>query len=473
MIMLLSCCITMILSVSVHSQCLQDQSSSLLKFKQNVVFVSYNSFQLYTWNSSKDCCSWRGVTCNIHGHVIGLVLSNEGIVGEIPMDISNLIHLEILDLSSPTDSNNQQVLKLRELRMLVQNLSNLTELYLDNVWITSSENGNELSRALSSPSLQNLRVLHMSGCQLSGPIESSAVHNLRKLRLTDLFLTGNKLNGSISSTFWNQLSNLTFLDLSDNLLSGEIPKSLFEISDSLVYIGLSHNRFSSLPTEFPMPSSSASQLHTLDIACNEISGALPSWIWEMTNLITLNVSFNQVSGLLNDHDDEFIPYLNGSQPFKLDLSCNRINGKLPSWIWEISYLGWLNVSHNFLVEIGKPSTKGLTSEMIVVDLHANQIQGQIQFPPPSAHYINYSGNNFSSAIPIDLSYHINSTRFLFLSGNNLQGSIPDSICHGFLRVLDLSNNSFTGKVPKCLFKSSPSLSALKLSTNKLNRSISD
>jgi Leucine-rich repeat (LRR) protein len=127
---------------------------------------------------------------------------------------------------------------------------------------------------------------------------------------------------------------------------------------------------------------------------------------------------------------------------------------------------WLNISHNFLAEIGKPS-HGLTSKLIMVDLHANQIQGQIQFPPSSVPYIDYSSNNFSSVLSTALFRYLNSTRFLFLSSNNLQGIIPYTICSISLELLDLSNNSFSGTIPKCLFQNSPNLATLKLSSNKL------
>ncbi|MCI45721.1 verticillium wilt disease resistance protein, partial [Trifolium medium] len=53
--------------------------------------------------------------------------------------------------------------------MLVQNLTDITELYLDGVAIFTS--GEEWGCALSS--LKGLRVLSMTSCNLSGPIDSS------------------------------------------------------------------------------------------------------------------------------------------------------------------------------------------------------------------------------------------------------------------------------------------------------------
>ncbi|XP_040372491.1 receptor-like protein 33 [Rosa chinensis] len=75
-------------------------------------------------------------------------------------------------------------------------------------------------------------------------------------------------------------------------------------------------------------------------------------------------------------------------------------------------------------------------------------------------------------MPTDIGDFISPTYYLSLSGNNLNGEIPKSICNASGRVLDLSNNSFSGIIPQCLTQTS-SLKVLDLRRNNLTGSIPD
>jgi hypothetical protein len=235
---------------SVSRQCLGDQQFLLLELKNTLIFDSTLSIKLVKWNQSVNCCSWDGVTCN-KGRVIGLNLSDEsissglnnssslfrlqhlqslnlayndfnnfqipsefdrlanlsylnlshtGFAGQIPIAISRLTRLVVLDLSS-------YLLKLENpnLKVLVQNFSELMELYLDGVLISAQ--GNEWGQALSS-SLPNLRELGLSKCNLSGHIDSSLRH-LQSLSFIDL--SWNNLSAPVPKIFAD-FKNLTFLN---------------------------------------------------------------------------------------------------------------------------------------------------------------------------------------------------------------------------------------------------------------------
>ncbi|KAK1562555.1 hypothetical protein Q3G72_013971 [Acer saccharum] len=220
--------------------CQSDQQSLLLKLKSSLNFNVSQSVHLVKWKQNTDCCKWSGVDCDGGGRVIGLNLSNEsisggienstglfslqylqrlnlafnqfnasqipsrlanltnltylnlsnaGFAGQIPIEISNLARLDSLDLST-LSLLGSGLLKLENpnLKVLVQNLTVLRELYLDGVNI--SANGNEWCQALSS-SLLNLQVLSLSSCFLSGPIHSSLadLHSLSVIRLDLNFLS--------------------------------------------------------------------------------------------------------------------------------------------------------------------------------------------------------------------------------------------------------------------------------------------
>ncbi|KAK9167516.1 hypothetical protein Scep_002707 [Stephania cephalantha] len=86
--------------------CLHNQSSALLQFKASfTIDVSYalTPFsKLWSWKANTDCCtSWDGVTCDDFGFVIGLNVSDSGIVGNINSNntLFNLYHLQNLNLA--------------------------------------------------------------------------------------------------------------------------------------------------------------------------------------------------------------------------------------------------------------------------------------------------------------------------------------------------------------------------------------
>ncbi|KAK5841461.1 hypothetical protein PVK06_003782 [Gossypium arboreum] len=117
------------------------------------------------------------------------------------------------------------------------------------------------------------------------------------------------------------------------------------------------------------------------------------------------------------------------------------------------------------------SLKNINSTLNVLDLHGNQLQGQIQILPPYAIYLDYSNNNFSSVLPAQL---LQFAYFFSVSGNNFNGSIPKSICSSlYLKVLDMSYNYLSGSIPKCLTQMSASLGVLNLRGNNLSGIISD
>ena len=86
--------------------CADKEKQALLKFKQGLVDESK---VLSSWESQRDCCQWRGITCNNQtGHVIKLDLSynisdifssKQPLAGEISPSLLELRDLDYLDLS--------------------------------------------------------------------------------------------------------------------------------------------------------------------------------------------------------------------------------------------------------------------------------------------------------------------------------------------------------------------------------------
>nr|XP_016448748.1 PREDICTED: receptor-like protein 12 isoform X2 [Nicotiana tabacum] len=235
--------------------CNKDQSISLLKFKQMFTvdpsashFCSdygQNSYpKTSTWNMSRDCCLWDGVTCDeFTGHVIELDLSCSQLKGIIDSNSSlfQLSHLQRLDLSSTYFFPS-------EISPLFGRFSSLTHLDLSYSYFTG-EIPSEISH------LSKLQSLYLLGNALSlGPHNFKLLlQNLTQLReldlsevsisstiplnisyhITTLTLAYTGLHGALPESIYH-LPNLEILDLDSNFqLSGYFPKTKWNSSASL------------------------------------------------------------------------------------------------------------------------------------------------------------------------------------------------------------------------------------------------
>ncbi|KAK8561640.1 hypothetical protein V6N13_149197 [Hibiscus sabdariffa] len=426
-------------------------------------FFSMAALSLVKWNQGTDCCSWDGLTCDTSGRVIGLDLSYEFLSGEINNSDSlfRLQQLQALNLAGNRDLGGQ----------LPESIGNIGQLTSINLW--NCKFTGPIPKTLEK--LTQLIYLDFSSSTFSGPVPSfTSLRNLKELYLRD-----NQLNGPIHSTNWSSLPNLVRLDLGRNSFSGTVPPTLFqseslkvllpaenqfsggfdevkgELSSQLEVIDLSHN---GLEGQFPMFVFEIKGLQHLSLSGNKLSGVIPlSAFQKLQNLGTLDLSYTNLSidsnftnpplplllpfpnvyelNLASCNLMKFPEFLKNLSFLQiLDLSNNRIHGQIPSWIWTPN-LYHLNLSLNFLVELERPSNP--IPVMRVLDIH------------------------------VDF--------FFSLAGNNLHGSIPESICiSSDLYVLDLSNNSLSGSIPQCLMTlMRVSLGVLNLKQNNLSGIISD
>ena len=190
----------------------------------------------------------------------------------------------------------------------------------------------------------------------------------------------NKLYGSIPKSISN-LANLIDLDISSNNLSGIVDFDNLTKLKYLQDLDLSYNSLS-LSIKSKLNYSFLALQHVKLVSCNII---------EFPNFLTLSKKLDY-----------------------LDLSNNRIYGRIPEWMFEIGEnLSYLNLSHNFLSSIDRIPWKNL----IYLDLRDNLLQGKFPIPPFS-------------------------TEILFISNNSLTGNIPSMICNiSSLRLFDISHNS--------------------------------
>lgn len=357
------------------------------------------------------------------------------------------------------------------------------------------------------PENNGLRLLDLSFTNFSGVLPKAL--SLCK-NLIELHLSNNGLSGSLSSIYWGNLLNLRVIESLNNLHTGSIPSSLLKLP-SLQEVRLFQNKFSGKLLEFP--NASTSMLRILDLSDNNLEGPLPLSIFKLRKLEVLDLSNNNFSGTIHlhmfsgfsslmilgfSHNSLFVnasshnhiwpsfPHLtslslascnlrqfpnleNQAHLTELDLSDNQIHRSIPSWIWEIGNLQYLNISHNYLVGY-LPSYIPPRWENTALDLSFNQLQGHIPFLSTLGFdkYIDLSSNNFSS-VPVNFGKYLSGVNFLSLSNNSLIGVIPESICNGSsLEFLDLSSNHLSEDIPKCMIsKMSSTLQVLNLRQNKL------
>ncbi|CAN1276992.1 Receptor-like protein 50 [Linum perenne] len=225
---------------SVSGRCQEDQQSMLLQLKKGFNFNTSLSQKLARWDSSIDCCRWPGIRCDPGGHVIGLDLSGEMIMGGLDdaMAMFNLQHLQVLDLSF----NNFNT-------TVPTGIGNLT--YLRYLNLSSAGFYGQIPAAISG--LTKLVGLDLSMLYFPGAPIPETLGKFSALYV--LNFSNNAFTGQIPTVLGN-LSQLESLDLSNNELSGQIPQELARLT-FLSALNLSNNHLAgSIPT--------GSQLQTFD-----------------------------------------------------------------------------------------------------------------------------------------------------------------------------------------------------------------
>ncbi|XP_051195024.1 receptor-like protein 2 [Lolium perenne] len=259
-----------------------------------------------------------------------LRLSHNNFHGQLSERIDNLKSLSFLSLV-----NNSLTDITRTIRILGKSQS-LTTLFIGLNFLheTMPEDDN-------IDGFQNLKVLSISDCSLSGKIPHW-LSNLTSLEL--LFLHNNQLTGTIPDWI-SSLNVLFFLDVSNNKLIGEIPAALMEMpmlkSDKTapkVFFELPVYAFSP-SLQYLMPSAYPK---ALDLSINNFTGHIPEKIGQLKGLTFLYLGSNKLSGEI----PEAICTLTNLQV--LDLSSNHLTGTIPAELNNLHFLSNFSISNNDL-----------------------------------------------------------------------------------------------------------------------------
>jgi Leucine-rich repeat (LRR) protein len=266
------------------------------------------------WLTEGYYCDWFGVSCSFLSRITAIELPSNVLNGTFPSLLHHMPYLRELDLSRNPAMKGTIPSELSI-------LSSLRRLDLSHADMTGA-----IPEEIEG--FEILDRLILSNNSFSGTIPI----NMTKLRARQLYLDGNKLNGSLPTEFGN-LASLELLYLDDNLLNGTVPSELGNLN-RIVELSLSNNKF---------------------------SGTLCTDLGLFRNLEILRVDSNRFNGNISK---DFAPLDNRA----LDDKRQRQTG------WK--YLQELNLSNNSFTGTF-PEFLGDLPHLVSVAIHGTQLTGRI------------------------------------------------------------------------------------------------
>ncbi|XP_074372568.1 receptor-like protein 7 [Apium graveolens] len=450
--------LTQLSLLSLNSNSLTDQIPDSLAGLQNLTFLSLSHNKL-----TGQFPSW---VANF-SELTFLDLSENSLTGPLPSNLT-LPNLTFLDLSD--NSLNGTI------PSVFFKFPSLTNLYLDYNKFTGHVHEFDSSKPL-------LQGFSCSNNLLDGPIP----HSFSELvNLTSLDFSSNKFSG-VDIGIFSPLKHLESLDLSHNSLSVRSTSTPM-LPPRIQSLLLASCKIK----EFPHFVRTAKSLAYLDLSNNQINGEIPQWIGSMGmhSMNYLNISHNSLTGGLENLPWNKLKYL--------DLQSNILQGSLPASICNSSSLIILNLSHNNLSGLLPSCTRSLKYSLSVFDLRMNSMGGSL--PSTLINFrklrsLNLHGNKLEGTIPSSFSEfdylevfdlgnnQINDTfpqcletlqnlQVLILKSNKFFGIITkvSKIEHPFpsLRIIDLSDNEFLGPLPAKYIQNFKGM--MNPDVNKLGRS---
>ena len=430
---------------------------------------------------------WDGVTTTSEGCVLRLQLSNNNMVGELPLEIGSFTVLEELIIYDdqligelPQQIGGLILLKQLSLKLNglsgnippeIGNLENLEQLGITGEQLTGSippEVGN----------LENLKGLGIKGDQLTGNIPPE-IGNLENLENLGIF--GDQITGSIPAEIGN-LANLKYLSLSGNQLTGTIPPEIGDLSSlvSLMFVDIS------ITGGIPPQIGDLANLVTIDLINTQLNGSIPAEIGNLQNLEYINLDSNPLQGNIPSEIG------NLEKLTFLTIKNSQLSGNIPPEIGNLPMLYSLIIKNSQLSGNIPPEIGNLPM-LIQLEITNSELSGTIPpelFDSPGLEWINFQNNDLSGSIPseignlsglsllnlnqnhlvgpipIELGELVN-LKEVYIRNNQLSGPVPPEIGNLLdLQFLELTNNHLTGNIPKELGKLTE-LIILELGQNNL------
>ena len=354
--------------------------------------------------------------------------------------------------------------------------------------------------------LRNLQLfsvfrLFKPGPKLSGPLPSFNKHP----KLTDLYLEGNALTGSIPNDFLRGSARAHLVTLSHNSLVGGVPASLDSIDR--LNLQLEGNQITGFPPAFcnntawmdgaikavgcpgflcPVGSSSFMGRANATVQCSKCpnsDGALYFGSVSCSSPVDerriLVLFFQKCGG--SDWYDSFgwasnDPFCNwhgieckNEHVVAIKLGSNNLVGTPPPEIFTLPELHTLELYAN-PIEF-KFDNISLATKLATLRLDSTGLKSVVGISKaPSLTFIDLRFNNMEGHMDKEFGA-IQQLRYLSAGNNRFSGTLSEGLFSDlkYLKSLRIGNNGFTGKVPT--FESNVALSFIDLSDNKLTGTI--
>lgn len=366
--------------------------------------------------------------------------------GSIPTSLMELTGLRLIDFS-----NN------RLTGTIPTNCEGMTSLVKYNLYVNLLTGG--IPTCIGN--MRSLEALALGNNPLFGSLPSTIWGSLSSL--TAINIVSSFINGTIPSSIYG-LTQMQQLSLYSNLLSGTIPEDIGSFVN-IFELGLAGNR---LEGSIPSTIGQCTALEVLNIYMNRITGNFPSELLLLKNLEVFDFSFNKISGPFPPFYDSNLVEVYGF--------INNLSGSLPSVIFDNTALKSLSVAFNRMTGT-IPSNIAHANQLTYLNVDANQFSGiltDMSFPP-LLKYINLNNNTFYGPNP--LSSMCNSSmgglQEIYLGYNKLTGSIPDCVDQlSSLSLLNVEYNRMQGTVPLSM-RNLKLLETVILSNNQFRGSLEE
>ncbi|EFA84670.1 leucine-rich repeat-containing protein [Heterostelium album PN500] len=424
------------------------------------------------WKVSDPCTNnWYGVICNPNGQVTSLILEENNLVGSLPQQLENLIHLESIIL----DGN----LLTGQIPNIFETMTNLSVIQLQNNLLEG-----DISWTEKLP--LNITYLWIAGNQFTGEIPKTWP---KYTKLDLIFVELNRLEGTIPEEIGN-MESLRLFDIGFNNIIGFIPETISNLS-KLTHFWAYDNKLSG---NLPLSIGNMSNVQMIEFTRNNLSGEIPSNIFNhKTTFQSIRLSGNKFHGsldfvcgltdiveiLLDDNLFTVLPNCMDSAPTHLVdfvLSGNRLTGTIPESFGNLTSLRFINFRNNNL-RGAIPQSLSKCVNLSRLDISENSFDCtlyEVIGPVKKLSWISIikaNDNNITGEFIEDMFWDSDSEKELLksifimdLSNNKLSGAISDYLSWMLsLTHLDLSYNNFEGPIPNVLNY----LSELYLEANQL------
>jgi Leucine-rich repeat (LRR) protein len=416
--------------------------------------ASFANMQLLRWfyMSSNNFSGSIPAEIGSMKNVIFLELYNNNFTGSIPAEIGNMESLQYLRLN-----NNQlegeipeHIFSAKDLKQIELQNNNLNGNIPDslstciNVTHIKLQQNQLTGKVPTLKNLENLQEIWLSENNLEGELDWLGKKNKSIIRF---YINGNNFEGAIPDIM-AKIPTLGWMDISDNNFDC-LPS--FKYHPFLTTLGLDFNKFT---FEDILPQLGGN-ISNISYGTQDTVGLAKTFSVPENSTLTLNMKVGGKGNIytwyrdetfLTDEDTSGMLQINVTEENLGSYSCYVLNDSAP-------FLGLFTAP--VTVEFGSSDPDSLA----LVELY-HATNGS-----------NWNNNNgWLSAAAIETWYGVQKDRDYYtidLSANNLNGTIPESICSLMnATILILNGNSIAGKIPAELGRLN-NLSDLNLASNKL------